>query len=88
MDINYVNVLRDGPLHIYPSLVRHRASWLAHKYIPSCRTSGAILWGVETHRLGGLMPPNWMVGEKEGLYRLETGSEIDLVTWQYDLATE
>ncbi len=25
---------------------------------------------------------------KKGLYRLEIGSEIDLVNWQYDLATE
>ncbi len=27
-------------------------------------------------------------GKKEGLYRLGIGSEIDLVTWQHDLATE
>ncbi len=31
----------------------------------------------------------WSIGgEKEGLYRLGIGSEIDLVTWQYDLATK
>ncbi len=48
-----------------------------------------VLWGVETHRLAGPTPPNWRVGGKrEGLYRLEIGSEIDLETWQYDLATE
>ncbi len=46
------------------------------------------MWGVERHRLARPMPPNWRVGEKECLYRLEIGSEIDLVTWQYDLATE
>ncbi len=46
-----------------------------------------FMWGVETHRLAGPIPPNWRVGGKrEGLYRLEIGSEIDLVTWQYDLA--
>ncbi len=51
-----------------------------------CKTS---FWGVETNRLAGTTPPNWRVGgKKDGLYRLEIGSEIDLVTWQYDLATE
>ncbi len=40
------------------------------------------------HRLAGPMPPNWRVGGKKGLYKLEIGSEIDLVTWQYDVATE
>ncbi len=34
------------------------------------------------------MPPNWRVGEKKSVYRLEIGSEIDVMTWQYDLATE
>ncbi len=43
---------------------------------------------VGTHRLAGPMPPNWRVRENiEGLCRQEIGSEIDLVTWQYDLAT-
>ncbi len=43
----------------------------------------ATVWGFETHRLAEPMPPNWRVGEKkEGLYRLEIGSEIDLVTWE------
>ncbi len=27
-------------------------------------------------------------GKKEGLYGLKIGSEIHLVTWQYDMATE
>ncbi len=40
----------------------------------------------EAHRLAGPIPPNWRVGgEKRGLYRLEIGSKIDLVTWKYDL---
>ncbi len=34
------------------------------------------------------MIPNWKVGGKEYLYGLEIVSDIDLVTWKYDLAKE
>ncbi len=50
------------------------------------RSTGDILWGVETHR-GSKTDASELEGrgKKEGLYRQEIGSEIDLVTWQYDL---